>query len=221
MIVVGIVNAKGGVGKTTLTLTLSVRAAVDSPRVALVDLDSQGSTELWHALRGDPDNPAICKGARTPTEALEGLAQTGWDWVFFDGCPNGMDNIEELISVCDVALVPIRAGLFDLKASHAVIEMLQAAKVPYLMVVNDVGPTDKGMVDAARRVFERDNIPVAVQQIAHRKAHSEAMAKGKTGPEISKRDDPATVEIEALWQELLTLVKTKKTRRSRKAREVA
>ena len=43
MYVIAVVNTKGGVGKTTLASALAVRAAKDSPRVAMVDLDPQRS----------------------------------------------------------------------------------------------------------------------------------------------------------------------------------
>jgi chromosome partitioning protein len=41
--VVTLAGTKGGTGKTTLASALSVRAAEDSPKVALIDLDPQES----------------------------------------------------------------------------------------------------------------------------------------------------------------------------------
>ena len=43
---------KGGVGKTTLASALAVRAAEESKRVALIDLDSQPSLSGWWDRRG-------------------------------------------------------------------------------------------------------------------------------------------------------------------------
>lgn len=49
---IGVLNTKGGTGKTTLVSScLAVRAARDA-RVAVVDLDPQGSFTDWHGRRG-------------------------------------------------------------------------------------------------------------------------------------------------------------------------
>ena len=57
MIVIAVVNSKGGTGKTTLASALSVRAAKDSKRVAMVDLDPQKSLIAWWQRRGKTDKP--------------------------------------------------------------------------------------------------------------------------------------------------------------------
>ena len=58
MVVIGILNSKGGVGKSILTAALAVRASRDG-LVCVVDLDSQGSYWDWYSRRGSPDNPAL------------------------------------------------------------------------------------------------------------------------------------------------------------------
>jgi len=47
MKVLGLLSRKGGVGKTTLALHLSVLAQDGGLRVLLVDLDPQGSAAAW------------------------------------------------------------------------------------------------------------------------------------------------------------------------------
>ena len=54
MRVVVLAAVKGGVGKTTLASCLAVRAAEESKRVALVDLDPQESLVGWWERRGLP-----------------------------------------------------------------------------------------------------------------------------------------------------------------------
>ena len=65
MKVIAVVNSKGGTGKTTLASALSVRAAKESKRVAMVDLDPQRSLVAWWQRRGKSDNPTIFEGAET------------------------------------------------------------------------------------------------------------------------------------------------------------
>jgi chromosome partitioning protein len=68
MYVIAVVNTQGGVGKTTLASALAVRAAKDSPRVAMVDLDPQRSLVEWWQRRGSTENPTIFEGADSPVD---------------------------------------------------------------------------------------------------------------------------------------------------------
>ena len=209
MILVAIVNGKGGVGKSTLTAALSVRASQESSRVALVDLDPQGSLRDWYKIRGKPDNPTILLGARTPTEAAESLAQTGWDWVFFDGAPQGIDSADELINLADIIIVPEKPSMMDLKATHEIIELAKDAGANYKIVLSDIVQTDRRLAHQARLLFENSHIPIATQQIAHRLSHVTAMNVGRTVQEITTkrdRDETACEEIEALWLEVKAMI---------------
>src|SRR5690349_2786294 len=97
MIVIAVVNSKGGVGKTTLASALAVRAAEDSPRIALVDFDPQGSLTAWSRRReahgdGDP-NPCLFRDPTEPdrlpdpASVREALERDGWDWCILDSPP--------------------------------------------------------------------------------------------------------------------------------------
>jgi hypothetical protein len=53
--IIGVLNQKGGVGKTTIAVNLAPVCAASGKRVLLVDADPQGSSLAWSAAReGDP-----------------------------------------------------------------------------------------------------------------------------------------------------------------------
>jgi Mrp family chromosome partitioning ATPase len=73
-VTVALASAKGGTGKTTLTIALAVQAVTEEARVALVDWEPQGSLSLWWRMRGKPDNPRLIEG-------VEDHRRSGpWPW---------------------------------------------------------------------------------------------------------------------------------------------
>jgi chromosome partitioning protein len=49
-VVIGVVNNKGGVGKTTTSVNLAAALATVRRKVLLIDLDSQASASLWYGV---------------------------------------------------------------------------------------------------------------------------------------------------------------------------
>lgn len=204
MNLVAIVNSKGGVGKTTITAALSVRAAQEFDRVAIVDFDNaQSSLIQWFQSRVHTDKPALFRDEDYPADAVEALSQTGWDWVFMDGPPSGLTTIEEMIDVADLVLIPLKPSILDFRASADVVEMARKKKKPYLVLFSDITPTDRLRVAEARKFLASEKLTVADTQLSHRASHISAMNVGKTAAEVNGgRDKEAIAEIEALWTEI-------------------
>ena len=167
MRVIAVVSSKGGVGKTTLASALAVRAARESKRVAMVDLDPQRSLASRWKRRGRSDNPRIFAGAETASEAVEALELDGWDWIFIDTPPAFIATIQDAIAHADVALIPVRASALDLIASEDAVIMAREASTEHLCVINDAEPRWKTTV-AARDYLAAADVPVANTIITHR-----------------------------------------------------
>lgn len=216
MHIIGVLNTKGGCGKTTLTTSLAVRASKDG-LTAVCDLDPQGSYSDWYKRRGSPDNPALLTGAELASEAVESLRLTSaYEYVFFDGPPGALMVTEDAVSVSDLVIIPMRASGLDINASRDCIQICEDAGVPFLVVINDALTRDKRLTDEARGLLINWKVPIAKTVIPHLAAFMNAYTTGKTGPEKDSRG--AAPAIDELWTQDILPALRKAARASKKGR---
>jgi chromosome partitioning protein len=206
---VAIASAKGGSGKTTIATLLAVRACQDSPnKVAMLDLDSQGSLTQWWTARGEPKSPRLAQidfesGDNIPA-TVKKLSAT-FEWCFLDTPPFAQDVIEQAIVLADAVVIPVKMSLFDVMSSQSVVEMCEQHRKPFSLLLSDVDSRrDYKKLEKEARVAIVDFGTVFSTQIEHRRHYIEAISKGKTGAEIDAKE--CKREVESLWIEVRRLV---------------
>ena len=204
MILIGVLNSKGGVGKTTLTTALSVRAARDFQRVGIVDLDPQASATRWFDLRKEKGNPTVLRGVAIASEAIEALGQTGWDVIFFDGAPGLLEITEDAAKTVDLVVIPLRSGDSNIAATEHTIAACKEFDTAFLMVINEIArENDRHAADTEQALISL-GFPVAKRRLMRRVAYQTAPDVGKTGPELDGgRDVKAVEEIDELYVEVM------------------
>jgi chromosome partitioning protein len=97
--VVCIANQKGGVGKTTTTVSLAAAIAALGARVLLVDLDPQGNATTGFGLRADEDDPSTYGVLVDSLPLVEAAVPSGID---------GLDVVRSSLDLAgaEVELVP-------------------------------------------------------------------------------------------------------------------
>jgi chromosome partitioning protein len=125
---IGLINQKGGAGKSTSCVVLA-GALAQKYRVALVDLDPQGSLERWNGMAKLPATLEIF--AADSIADLKRLK--GFDYAVID--TKGELSADALPAL-DMALLPCIPSLFDIWSSADTIELLKAhqAHRPSLIV---------------------------------------------------------------------------------------
>lgn len=140
-----IVNRKGGVGKTTVTLGLASAAAAAGARVLVVDLDPQASS-TW-VLGIDPDRATagtLDALAKRPIEEV--IVQSAWsDRVDVLPANNALQGFE------DGKPRRLRRALRPLAAPDHVVSSDQAAasRPPYDAILIDCPPSNAGLTTNA------------------------------------------------------------------------
>jgi chromosome partitioning protein len=203
-----IVATKGGVGKTTLAVHLAVAAQRDGLRVALLDLDPQGSAKQWGRDRGRlaKDHGAWFKNpidVRTviPNDLAEAIDQAeneGFDFIIIDTPPHADFAAARAIEVADAVLVPTRPGYFDLHATKSTIRIIQDLKAHAFFVVNQVPHNNLRLADDASSYLESKGLNRAPCLITYLQPYVRALRDGLTAPELVP-DGRHAHEIGTLW----------------------
>lgn len=202
MRVIALSSTKGGTGKTTLTAALAVRAAEESKRVALIDLDPQESLIAWWERRGKLKNPKLFELEAT-AEGIELLMKEGWEWVFIDTSPAKLEFIEPGIVAADLVLIPCRPSPKDTEQIGIPMELCRLHHKPFAFVLNHAPPSWK--LTKSTVAYLREYGPVLEPTIPFRQAYMAAPILGQTGPEIDD-DGNAIKEISALWLAIKNMV---------------
>jgi chromosome partitioning protein len=204
--IIGLLNQKGGVGKTTLAVNLAAALTLRGGRVLLIDADPQGSALDWAAAReGDPLFAVV--GLPRPTVHKEiGVIGQGYDHVVIDGPPRVTDLARSAIMASDLVMIPVQPSPYDIWAADEVVKLIVEARV-YKENLKSVFAVNRKIANTAigRDVGEAlaaYQVPVLKATITQRVVFAEAVAQGKSIFEIDP-NGPAALEMLAVLDELL------------------
>ncbi|ELS05119.1 ATPase involved in chromosome partitioning [Xenococcus sp. PCC 7305] len=206
---IGILNQKGGAGKTTIALHLSHALALRNYQVMLVDADPQGSSRDW-AMARESDAPFSVIGLDRPIihKEIAKLAK-GYDYVIIDGAPRVSDLTRSAILAADFILIPIQPSPLDIWAAHSVVELIQEAEIykPNLIArfVINRKIVNTAIAKEAVDVLQEYPYPVLTAAISQRIAFAESLNIGSTVLETAPKTIAAS-EINALVDELLQTI---------------
>ncbi|HYD99866.1 MAG TPA: ParA family partition ATPase [Alphaproteobacteria bacterium] len=200
--IVTVAQQKGGAGKTTLVAHLAVAWAEEGRRVALVDIDPQGSLSQWFAEREKGGAPGLTHsritGWRTQVE-VERLARDH-DMVVLDSPPHAETESRIAVRAASLLVVPVQPSPMDLWATRPTLDLAKAERVPAILVLNRVPPRAKLTEELAAKIGEL-GVPVARTQIGNRTAYPASMLAGRTVQETARRTRAAE-EVAELAAEL-------------------
>ncbi len=206
--ILSVLNQKGGVGKTTLSIHIATALAQTGKRVLLIDADPQGSALDWSAIRTvDPLFPVVGLPKATLHRELVAFARD-YDHVVIDGPPRVYDVARSAIMASDLVLIPVQPSPYDVWAAKEIVDLLQEAsafkeKLISAFVINrKIANTAIGR-DVAEALASYQ-LPVLKASLCQRVSFAESAAQGGTVLEA----EPASLaaqEVNALTTELLEI----------------
>jgi chromosome partitioning protein len=203
--IISVLNQKGGVGKTTLSVHIATALAQNGARVLMIDADPQGSALDWAAFRKVASLfPVVGLPKATIHRELPKLSGN-YDHVIIDGPPRVYDVAKSAILASEIILVPVQPSPYDVWSAKEIVDLIGEAsnfneKLKGAFVINrKIVNTAIGR-DVSEALVEY-GLPVMKSQISQRVGFAESATQGQTVLEL----DPnglASKEIKALVKEL-------------------
>lgn len=158
--VITIAQQKGGAGKTTVAAHLAVAFAQKGNKVAIIDIDPQGSLTHWHAVREKRFGEGFTglhfstlSGWRLRSE-IDRLKE-GFDIIVIDSPPHTETEAKTAIRVADVVVIPVQPSPTDLWATKSTVDICKSENVPCHVLLNRVSPNSKLAQQVSRELSSR------------------------------------------------------------------
>lgn len=205
--IITVAQQKGGSGKTTLAANLAVEFWKAGQRVALVDIDPQGSLGRWFMTRAD--QPDLINGLDFTTASAWGIEYEtrklieAFDRVIIDTPPKADSDLRPALRVADLVVVPISMSHIDVWATEGVLDLAAREEKQVAVVLNRARSGTRLAKDI---INVTKTLPVHHIQtsLGNRVVYAEAMGQGIGASEAGR--GPAHQEAAGLSNEVAHLL---------------
>jgi chromosome partitioning protein len=205
--IITIANSKGGVGKSTLAVHLAAWLHAQGCKVTLADCDTQQSSSEW-IREAVPEVKAV--RLANPDVILNELPSLNQDadFIVADGPGSNTEHSRALLLRADLAIVPCKASMLEIRALAKATEVLRQAQdirqgVPKaIIVLSMIGQNyrlTKDMKDAAAALA----LPLASHAMTLRQIYADAPGQGAVVWNMGARARDAAHEVDELFREIL------------------
>jgi chromosome partitioning protein len=193
---IAFVTQKGGSGKSTLCINLSIAAQEAGRSVCILEMDRQATVSEWAENR-EAEGPEVAQVEASQLDAvIERLKGSGYDYVFID--TPGVDNPGTLsaIRAANLCIIPCRPTPADLRAFKPTLAAICRLEKRFAFVLNQTPPRSYRVRDAAEGLAVLGVLPDV--HLVLRNDYQDAIGAGKGVTEFNPQGQAAD-EIRRLW----------------------
>lgn len=211
--IVTVGNTKGGVGKTTVALSVAVEAARAGRRVWLVDADRQGTAMDAVTERGERE-PVIAGASFTDGNTLRQQVKRQaphYDLTIIDAGGRDSSGLRAALLLSDLVVIPFQPRSFDVWGLADMVELLEEARaygdVEAVALLNAADPQGQDNAEA-REAASAQGLRLLDARLGRRKAFANAAGAGLSAGELTGRlrDDTAAAEAVALYHAIMQAI---------------
>lgn len=211
--IIAVLNQKGGVGKTTLSIHLASTLALAGKSILLIDADAQGSALDWASSRESPPLFNVVGIATNSIHKEVRLLADKYEFIVIDGPPRVYDVARSCIAASDFVLIPLQPSPYDVWSAKEVVDLINEVKEPLsayktiqsAFVINRKIPNTV-IGREVEEALTQYNLPVLKTQLCQRVIYAETAARGTSSIEEDP-DSLAGKEIKQLTEEILKTYK--------------
>lgn len=199
--IITIAQQKGGAGKTTIAAHLGVALAQKRNRVAVIDIDPQGSLKHWYHIREEKfgkDYTGIyfsaIAGWKINSEIMS--LRRNYEYIIIDSPPHIEADTKSVMRVANLVIIPVQSSPTDLWATKATVDIVENEKIPYCVLMNRVAPNSKMAQEMASKFT-----CLLSGHLGNRIAFAACMSEGKCVTETQPRSVAAD-EIKQIVDEI-------------------
>lgn len=200
-IVVSSIHSKGGVGKSTVALSMADAFHQQGSSVLVLDTDPQGTASEWvRAQEGDGPMVVGAPSAEKLERELDRLG-TSYDAVVIDGSAQLEGATGSIIRMSDLVLIPIQPSPADIWATEGIVNLIkdrqEVVGEPAGGFVLNCVVAGTNIAGDVEEVLEEFDLPV-LGRFHRRVAFVEALVTGET-PLTYEPQGKAAREVEDLY----------------------
>lgn len=214
MKVIGIIQVKGGAGRSTVSTNLAGELAKVGKTI-LIDCDMpQGTSASWYAVRqgkGKEGN-LVADTALTHRELIAKVEQyQDADYIVLDGPPRIAELTKAILILADLCLIPVGASAAEIWATGDILALIEEANkvrpVKARMLWTRYRPHTRLAQGLTGLASKELGLAALGTSLGMRVVYMEALGEGLTVAEMA--DPSARVEVNFLTNEVKKLLRSK------------